>query len=112
MKNTGDIENMFVGDSSLLSFNGHMEKTRDRFTTEQIDSLRTEIDSIDKAIVSLLAERSDVVKQIHRLKRTENLQILDKKREEKIVSRLQALYPELNPSMIAEIYEVIFSAYR
>ena len=89
-----------------------MDKTLDRFNTEQIELLREVIDDIDDAVVKLLLERSHIVKQIHRLKRIDNLQIEDKGREQKIVSRLQSLCPELNSEMVAEIYEIIFSAHK
>ena len=85
-----------------------MIEAQDHCISEQISFLRTEIDHIDDAVVKLLVERNRVVKKIHQLKRSKGLQIVDKDREAKIVFRLQALSTELNPNMIAEIYEAIF----
>jgi chorismate mutase len=111
---------MSDGDFSLLSFNlrislereALMEKIQDHCISEQISFLRKEIDGIDGAVVTLLNERNRIVKRMHRLKRSEGLQIVDKEREEKIISRLQTLCSEFSPSLIAEIYNVIFSANR
>jgi chorismate mutase len=76
----------------------------------QIETLRASIDQIDLALVNLLSERSAVVKQIQQLKQLAGLPMTDRDREQKIITRLQSLCPDLDPHVIGKVYEVIFSA--
>lgn len=52
----------------------------------QLESLRKQIDEIDKQIVSLLAKRMKVVKKVGRFKKKNNIPVFDKSRWEKVIS--------------------------
>lgn len=56
-----------------------------------MDELRKQIDHVDAHIVSLLAKRMSLVKQIGKLKRAEGQALEDKAREEALRSELKKL---------------------
>ncbi|MGD9975802.1 MAG: bifunctional chorismate mutase/prephenate dehydrogenase [Desulfatirhabdiaceae bacterium] len=71
--------------------------------------MRQDIDAIDAKIVSLLAERQQVVHQVVALKKTHNLEIYHPAREADLISnrRNQALQIGLDPDFIEEIYRSV-----
>ncbi|MHB8171376.1 MAG: prephenate dehydratase [Thermincolia bacterium] len=73
-----------------------------------LNHLRGEIDSIDRQVVELLAQRNELVQKIGRLK--EPSRIRDYGREAKILERLknQAARRGLNPELIEGIYSKLF----
>ncbi len=69
-----------------------------------IKELRNKIDEIDKAIAELFEKRMQLAKEIGEYKKTNNLPILDSKREEEVIAKnlkyikdesLKAYYEEL-----------------
>lgn len=54
----------------------------------QIEAKRTEIDNIDKEIISLLRQRFDISREIGNLKKEESLDNYDPKREEIIFENI------------------------
>lgn len=70
--------------------------------------LREEIDRIDKSLVSLLAERMEVVKKIGEIKKENNLPVNDPKREEKVIEKVRTLAGDKYPGEIEEIYRNLF----
>lgn len=54
---------------------------------EDLDSLRSEIDAIDKNLVYLLDKRLDVVIKIGQYKKQNNLPICNKSREQKVMEK-------------------------
>jgi len=51
----------------------------------QLESLRKQINEIDEQIISLLAKRMKVVKEVGHLKRKNNIPILDRSRWQKVI---------------------------
>lgn len=65
----------------------------------QLESLRKQIDEIDKSIVNLLAKRMKVVKEVGQLKRENSIPILDKSRWQKVI--------KLKEGYVKKIWEII-----
>ena len=82
--------------------------------TQALFNLRREIDSIDDKVVSLLADRQQVVSRVAVLKKAHNLPVYHPAREEDLISRLrqQARYAGLNPDCIEEVYRTIIHRSR
>lgn len=63
-------------------------------TRESLDSLRAEIEHIDRSIVALIAERSRLARRVGTAKREAGLPVLDPAREAAVVRRAAALARE------------------
>jgi chorismate mutase/prephenate dehydrogenase len=76
--------------------------------------LRQDIDAIDAQIVSLLADRQHVVREVATLKKAHNLPVYHPAREEDLISRRrqQAKDTGLEPDFIEEIYRTIIRRSR
>lgn len=77
-----------------------------------IDEVRSNIDTIDKQLISLIAERSSYVKQASQFKK--NIQeVADPKRVETIINKMKKLAPEydLDPEVVGKIYRTMISAF-
>lgn len=72
-----------------------------------IEFNRHKIDSIDRRIVELLAQRLKCAENIGAAKKQQGLPINDQKREEAIISRLSR-QSDLNPDFIEKLYKIIF----
>ncbi|MCT4584248.1 MAG: chorismate mutase [Peptostreptococcaceae bacterium] len=73
----------------------------------KIDSLRTNIDDIDKDIINLLEERIKLCKDISDIKKSKNLKVYDKKREENILNNIRKKTTTDNENLIINIYKNI-----
>ncbi len=82
--------------------------------TRALSDLRREIDDIDDKIVSLLADRQQVVSRVADFKKAHNLPVYHPAREEDLISKLrqQARSAGLNPDCIEEIYRTIIHRSR
>ncbi len=72
-----------------------------------IEEVRTNIDSIDRKIVTLIAERSGFVNQAARFKKTTD-DVQAPARVEQVIDKVRALAAELGGN--AEITEVVYRA--
>lgn len=81
---------------------------------DTLDSIRQEIASVDDTILTLLGKRSTLIKKIGRIKKEQNIAVLDVKREEEIMSTLmeKAKKIDLDQNFIHDIWERIFSFAR
>lgn len=78
---------------------------------EELEQLRAQIDKIDNELLSLLAKRQTVVKQVGEYKQKHNIQVFDAAREEylyKFHKRLSAKY-SLSFEFIKELFEMIMT---
>lgn len=73
-----------------------------------LESLRKEIDAINEEIITLLAKRLDVAKQIAEVKRAETLPVDDWEREKLQNERLRELAKRHNvsPAIIEDIFNL------
>jgi chorismate mutase len=55
---------------------------------DAITALRAELESVDDALIDLLAHRADIVRQIWAIKATTGVPIKDPDREQAVISRL------------------------
>lgn len=78
----------------------------------QIEELRSQIDSYDNAIMSALAGRMDVSRQMGEFKRRGNIAILQTSRWEDVMSRLRELANDygLDEEFVAQLYSIIHQA--
>jgi chorismate mutase/prephenate dehydratase len=58
---------------------------------KDLDTLRTEIDDVDKSLIQLLNRRASIVKQINEVKKISNFPRFDPAREKKIIEKLQKI---------------------
>jgi chorismate mutase / prephenate dehydrogenase len=81
---------------------------------QALSGLRQEIDAIDAKVVSLLAERQNVVRRVTAFKKAHNLQVYHPAREEDLISkrRRQAEQAGLDPDCIEEIYRTVIHSSR
>lgn len=78
---------------------------------DTIKTLRDEIDVIDEKILHLLNERADLALQIGEIKKEDNLEYYNPKREQEIIERLQRLNKGLFPNdTLRSIFKEIFCA--
>lgn len=73
----------------------------------KIDSLRINIDDIDKEIIKLIEERIKLCKDISDIKKSKNLKIYDKNREENILNKISKKTNKDNENLIINIYKNI-----
>ncbi len=79
---------------------------------ESIEEVRTNIDRIDRRIVSLLAERGGYVRQAARFKKTTD-DVKAPQRVEQVITKVTALSEELgaNPAVTEQVYRAMISAF-
>lgn len=86
----------------------------DKTATPQLAELRARIDSVDRRVLELLAERMHIVTEVARLKRNERVEIRDYDRERHVLDVRRALARELglDPAPVEAIYRQILIASR
>ena len=77
-----------------------------------IEEVRSNIDRIDRQIVTLLAERGGYVKQAARFKKTTD-DVKAPQRVEQVIARINALSQELgaNASVVEQVYRAMISGF-
>jgi len=80
---------------------------------DRLEELRVSIDDVDRRIVELLNERTNVVEEIGRVKRTAKLPIYEPKREDQVFANISACNsgPIPNPGL-RRIFERIIDEMR
>jgi chorismate mutase / prephenate dehydrogenase len=86
----------------------------DKAAMPQLAELRARIDSVDRRVLELLAERMHIVTEVARLKRNERVEIRDYDRERLVLDARRALARELglDPAPVEAIYRQILVASR
>ena len=56
--------------------------------TNELDNLRVKINSIDNELIKLLNERMNISIEIGKYKKSKNMKVFDKEREESLVNKL------------------------
>jgi len=81
---------------------------------EKLETLRQSIDAIDEKIVSLIAERQQVVDRVVSLKKKNNLPVYHPAREEDLISmrRHQGREIGVDPDYVEELYRIIIHRSR
>lgn len=81
----------------------------DTFTTENIRSLRAQIDELDNSLMELLAKRFRLCREIGTFKKEHNMTILQTRRYNEILEKrgTQAGLCGMNPKFAAHIFELI-----
>ena len=74
-----------------------------------LDDLRKEIDIVDACIVELLGKRMEVVKEIGKIKKELQQEVLDENRWQSLLQNIkkQAEHIRLNTSFVEKIYNLI-----
>jgi chorismate mutase / prephenate dehydratase len=79
----------------------------------EMDKIRSSIDSIDNDITRLLSKRAGLSKQVGRLKHENGMKTYSPEREREIIDRLEGfIEPPLERSMIEAVFNTIFSVSR
>ncbi len=77
----------------------------------EILTLRTEIDNLDKELLQLLEERFVLTKEVGEIKKSEKIQIKDNKREEQLFeSRISQT--TLNEKFVTKLFSTILEESR
>lgn len=76
---------------------------------DTMENLREEIDSIDTALVALLAQRRQMVERVAQVKREQDLPVSHPAREENLISarRGQAVAAGLDPDYVEDIFRTL-----
>jgi isochorismate pyruvate lyase len=79
---------------------------------KSIEEVRSNIDRIDRQIVTLLAERGSYVKQAARFKKSTN-DVKSPQRVEQVIANISVLAKELgaNPSVTEQVYRAMISGF-
>ena len=73
-----------------------------------LDKQRTEIDAIDREIVSLFERRMQVVMDVARIKKENGMAIFDGSREKEVIAKVQSyLTDEGLKEELREVYETL-----
>ncbi|MBU2791522.1 chorismate mutase [Acidithiobacillus caldus] len=82
------------------------------FECNSIEEVRSNIDRIDRQIVTLLAQRGAYVKQAARFKKTA-ADVKAPQRVEQVISKVMALSIELgaNPTVTEQVYRAMIAAF-
>jgi len=74
-----------------------------------IDDLRTEIDELDKSLIKILSKRASIVSEIGKIKKSNNLPLLDKERQIEVLKKWKAsaLNENISLEFIEKIYELL-----
>ena len=90
-----------------------MEKTKPANECKSLDEVRLEIDRIDKAVIALLGERMDYVKEVVKYRNPEKREVADKERYLKVIKE-RGRWGEthgLNPHVIEQVYTTLLNYY-
>ena len=77
--------------------------------TKDLDRIRTGIDEVDNGIVELLARRRGLVIELAKIKKTLDVPIYDRKREQALVDRVKKWGAEhkLNEEFVEVVFRLI-----
>ena len=79
----------------------------------ELESLRKDIDSIDRKIVRLLEERMEISRKVGEYKSANNIPILDTQREKDVIkSRADMLENREYEGVVTEIFELVMRISR
>ncbi len=79
----------------------------------ELNTLRAEIDSLDRSILSLLEQRRELVCDIFEQKKIQGLSLQDHTREKAIIETLSAKTKRFSKAEIADIWSaIITSSYK
>jgi chorismate mutase len=78
-----------------------------------LDSIRTQIDALDRRLVALLAERSRLVDQVVHYKRAHHMAVVDRAREDVMLARIADLAKEegLDPRVAQQVLRTIIDGF-
>lgn len=77
-------------------------------------ALRGEIDVLNRELLLICAKRIEVAKQIARIKKAEQLPILDQEREAQLLEEIRAAAKQLglSPAVMEELFSLLLSYTR
>lgn len=80
----------------------------------QLNELRSQIDTINSELVLLLGKRTEIAREIARIKKREQLPILDSSREDAIKIKVRGLAKEqkISASVMEEIIQIVLDYTR
>jgi len=70
--------------------------------TNELDNLRVKINSIDNELIKLLNDRMNISIEIGKYKKSKNMKVFDKEREESLLNKLIEINNETNNKKIDE----------
>jgi chorismate mutase len=76
---------------------------------EKISELRKKVDNADEKIIHYLIERFKLTDNIHKIKRSNEIQILDENRWEVVIDKIKKICNEngFDFSIIKKLYDII-----
>ena len=80
----------------------------------QLNELRNQMDAINSELVALLGRRTEIAREIARIKKRERLPIFDSGREDAIKERVRLLAKEqkISASVMEEIIQIVLDYTR
>lgn len=73
-----------------------------------IDDLRKQIDLIDRDISQLFQKRLEIVLKIGKIKSSENIDICDEEREERVLNKVKNNVSSFSQTYVETLYRKIF----
>lgn len=77
------------------------------YTMRNLQEIRKEIDAIDHQLLPLFCQRMSIMSEVAQAKKAAGIPLTDAAREEEILTRLSAAYPEFAEE-IRSLYQQIF----
>ncbi|PIR54776.1 hypothetical protein COU74_03445 [Candidatus Peregrinibacteria bacterium CG10_big_fil_rev_8_21_14_0_10_36_19] len=59
---------------------------------EELNNLRNKINKIDQKLIKTLKEREALVREISKIKKDQNIRIINRKREKEVIEKCENLY--------------------
>ena len=77
---------------------------------KDLQTLRTKIDSIDDDIADLLIQRVEIIKQVGKIKKANNVPVQNPEREQEVIKRLsKQTEGKVSKSLIQKLWHAIFA---
>ena len=78
-------------------------------TENKLEEYRKQIDKIDKKLVELFVERFEIVKQIGKFKKENNIPVVDNNRFQKVLEKVENIAEKqgVSKDFINDIYNII-----
>lgn len=82
-------------------------------TPLDLDEIRTKIDSVDRRLVALLAERASLVGEVVHYKRANHMPVVDRAREDRMLARIADLAKDegLDPRVAQQVLRTIIDGF-
>jgi isochorismate pyruvate lyase len=78
-----------------------------------LDEIRRRLDAVDRALVEVLAERSQLIEDVIRYKRTHSMAVVDRSREDEMLATIETIAASVNldPRIARQVLRTVIDAF-